>query len=83
MTSQLKTQDEVDVHKLLEQRRQIAIIWSIEDVQELRPDLNDDQCWQVLQRCKRVHDCNYGFTWELIEYLADDLFPAIEKGDGQ
>ena len=83
MTSQLKTEDEVDVHKLLERRHQIAIIWSIEDVQELRPDLNDDQCWQVLQRCDRVHDCNYGFTWDLIQYVADDLFPDTKEGDGQ
>ena len=24
-------------------------IWSVEDVQQLRPDLDDDQAWEVLQ----------------------------------
>jgi hypothetical protein len=83
MTSQPTLPNDINVHELLEQRREVAIIWCIEDVQELRPDLDDDQSWQVLQRCQRVHDCNHGFTWDLIQYVADDLFPATEKGDGQ
>jgi hypothetical protein len=34
--------NEIDVHALLAKSRQIAVIWSIEDVQQERPDLNDD-----------------------------------------
>ncbi len=73
----------VDIHQLLAERCEIAIIWSIEDVQGVRPDLNEDQAWQVLQRCERLQDCELGFNWLLIETVADDLFPAPEKGDGQ
>ena len=78
-----KQSAELDIHALLEERRQVAVIWCVEDVQYVRPDLGDDQAWQVLQRCKRLHDCELGFTWLLIETVADDLFPAPEKGDGQ
>ena len=66
---------QLDIHEVLAHRRQVAEIWSIEDVQSVRPNLNEDQSWEVLQRCQRVHDCNVGFTWLLIEMVADDLFP--------
>ena len=66
---------DIDVHELLKHRHQIAVIWSIEDVQGVRPDLTDDQAWAVLQECDRRHDCELGITWGSIEYVADDLFP--------
>jgi hypothetical protein len=66
---------DIDIHKLLDTRRQVAVIWSIEDVQEMRRDLDEEQSWQVLQRCRKVHDCEVGFNWLLIETVADDLFP--------
>ncbi len=72
---------DVDIHALLAETRQVAVIWSIEDVQSVRPDLNDGQAWEVLQQCLKVHDCEVGFTWLLIRYVADDMFPG--KGDGQ
>jgi hypothetical protein len=65
----------INVHDLLAKRRQVAVIWSIDDVQAVRPDLDVDQSWKVLQRCRRVHDCEVGFNWLLIEIVADDLFP--------
>lgn len=73
----------IDVNELLEERRQIAIIWGTEDIKDVRPDLNEDQSWQVLQLCNKRHDCNDGFTWDLIEYVANHLFPITEKGDRQ
>jgi hypothetical protein len=69
----------IDIHELLTQRRQIAAIWSIEDVQQIRPDLSDDQAWEVLQQCDRKHDCNLGLTWDAIEYAADDMFPQPDN----
>ena len=68
----------LDIHKLLEEHRQVAEIWSIEDVQNVRPDLDDNQSWEVLKRCVKVHDCEIGFTWLLIEMVADSMFPAPE-----
>ena len=69
----------IDIHDLLTERRQVAVLWSTEDVQSVRPDLDDDQAWEVLQRCRKVHDCDIGFNWLLIETVADDLFP--NEGD--
>lgn len=66
----------IDIHDLLAQRRQIAVIWCVEDVHSVREDLSDDQAWEVLLQCERVHDCNHGFTWELIEIVADSMFPT-------
>jgi hypothetical protein len=65
----------IDVHDLLAERRQVAIVWSAEDVQSVRPDLTDDQAWEVLQQCRKVQDCEIGFNWLLIELVADDLYP--------
>jgi hypothetical protein len=73
----------VDLDDLLCERRQVAVIWNIEDVQSVRTDLSDDQSWEVLGQCRKVHDCSVGFGWELIEIVADDLFPEIDKGDGR
>jgi hypothetical protein len=70
--------NDIDVHALLAERRQIAVIWSVDDVQQERPDLNPDQAWKVLQRVKKYHDCNYGITWEHLRMAADDLFPVAE-----
>ena len=65
----------IDIDGLLLERRQIAVIWSVEDVQEVRSDLSDDQAWQVLQACDRRHDSEVGLTWFVIETVAADLFP--------
>jgi hypothetical protein len=70
----------IDIHDVLKQRRQVAVIWSLEDVQGVRPDLNNDQAWEVLEECRDKHDCEYGFTWTLIEVIADDLFPRPKDG---
>jgi predicted P-loop ATPase len=76
--------DNIDIDAILAERRQIAIIWSIEDVKEKRPDLDEDQCWEVLKRCEKVHNYNYGFTWHLIESVAEFLFgDAPEREDGR
>jgi hypothetical protein len=66
----------IDIDAVLAERRQVAIVWSIEDVQGVRPDLNADQAWEVLQDCRDKHDSEWGFTWTFIKDVADDLFPA-------
>lgn len=67
--------DDIDIKDMLLRRRQVAVIWNIEDVLGVRPDLTDSQAWEVLQRCRLVHDCEVGFNWLLIETVADDLYP--------
>jgi hypothetical protein len=65
-----------DIQRILASREQIAVVWSAEDVKQERPDLDDDQSWQVLQRVEERHDCNYGITWSHIRDAADEMFPA-------
>lgn len=69
------------VHELLAQRRQIALIWSVEDVLEIRPDLTGEQAWRVLRVCDSRMDCNLGVTWETLELVADTEFPLIRRQD--
>ena len=68
----------VDLDALLKQRRQVAHIWCVEDVQEIRSDFTDDQAWEVLQRCYDKLDSERGFTWEHIETIADEMFPQTD-----
>jgi hypothetical protein len=59
---------------LAKEQRQIAIVWNIQDVWNVRPDLNLDKAWQVLQAIDRNHDANVGVNWEVIECTAQSLF---------
>jgi hypothetical protein len=56
----------------------VAIIWCIDDVKSVRPDLTDDQCLDVLGRADSKHDATLGVTWETLECIADYLFPQEE-----
>ncbi|EAQ81496.1 hypothetical protein [Blastopirellula marina] len=75
---------EIDIEAWLAERSQIALIWSIEDVREVRPDLNKEQCWQVLEACKHQHDANLGISWEVLRCQAHLLFgPEPSDKGGQ
>jgi hypothetical protein len=63
-----------DVAAVLAGRCQIAPIWSVGDVQSVRPDLTDGQAWEVLQAAGRQHDASIGITWEVLRSHADGLF---------
>lgn len=54
---------------------QIAIYWHIEDVQSIRPDLTNHQAGRVLKHLKDNHDASVGIYWEVIEIVADILYP--------
>ena len=56
-------------------RDRIAIVWNIDDVQELRPDLTDEQAREVLQQAQDRHDAGIGINWDVLEIHADELFP--------
>ena len=66
---------DVDLHDLLAENRQIAHVWSIHDVRQQRPDLDDEQAWAVLQAVAEGLDSNRGITWDLIDTIADELYP--------
>ncbi len=71
-----------DIHRLLASRRRVAIVWDTGDVREVRPDLTDDQAWQVLERVVRTHDANLGISWDVLDAVAEHLFPErLGPGD--
>jgi hypothetical protein len=66
------------VHDLLAKHQQIAAIWSLEDVNGIRPDLTDDQAWEVLEQVRDIHDAEWGITYTTLETVAGDLFPESD-----
>src|SRR5271157_1217563 len=69
---------DLDIHELLAENRQIAHIWVVDDVKTLRPDLDDEQAWSVLQKvADRLH-YDVGITWDVVETTAAELYPQPE-----
>jgi hypothetical protein len=72
---------DIDVHELLAARRQIALVWSVEDVQQVRPDLTEEQAWEVLRQVERRHDADLGVHWLTLELTAEDEFGPVPETD--
>jgi len=53
----------------------IAIAWWTRDVQEVRPDLTDEQANEVLYMCEHRHDASIGINWDVIIHTAEFMFP--------
>lgn len=60
---------------MLEGPDSIAVIWTVDDVKSVRPDLTDEQCRQVLAAVDHNHDASLGITWETLANEAWDLVP--------
>lgn len=63
------------IHRALADRHEIAITWSTVDVRHVRPNLDEEQAWEVLQQVKDIHDAEWGVSWATLATVADDLFP--------
>lgn len=61
--------------------QEISITWSIEDVQSVRPDLSDEQAWEVLQAAKDGHEADIGINWSVLECHAEMLFGSAPETD--
>jgi hypothetical protein len=66
---------------LLAKRGCIALLWSIEDVQEVRPDLDRSQSMAVLAECRRCQNAEIGLNWQGLADHAEDLFPAPDHDE--
>jgi hypothetical protein len=71
---------DIDLDALLDEHRQVAVIWTIDHVQEVRPDLSGDQSWEVLKTSRaRWGSCQW-IDWQVIEKTAEELFgPKPER----
>lgn len=65
---------DVDVHELLADHQAIGIIWDVSHVKDQRPDLTEEQAWEVLQAIEydRLNDP----MLETIRLVADNLYPS-------
>ncbi len=63
------------VHRVLAKFGMVAMIWSVEDVRGIRPDLTGEQAFEVLDEVRRKHDAEYGVNWTTLACMADILFP--------
>ena len=70
---------ETNLKPLLTSAGEIAIVWSVEDVLEIRPDLSREQAAEVLEHVSQDHDAGIGINWQTLEYVADELFGDIPE----
>lgn len=56
----------------------IEIIWNIDDVLEVRPDLTKEQAREVLHALRRYHDAELGINWDVIYWTAHEIYPKKE-----
>ncbi len=70
-----KATQDVDIDELLAEHQAIAIIWDIQHVKDQRPDMDDEQAWEVLQECQQCHDRLNDPMLETIRQVAERLYP--------
>ncbi|NER82106.1 MAG: hypothetical protein F6K42_21610 [Leptolyngbya sp. SIO1D8] len=58
----------------------IALGWGVEDVQSVRPDLDEEQAMEVLEVVDYKHDATIGVNWDTLQFFADGMFPQDERG---
>jgi len=66
---------EIDLHEMLAGDRRVALVYSTEDVKGVRPDLDDDQAWEILQQLKAACEDCPATMQEIIRQLADMSYP--------
>jgi hypothetical protein len=64
----------IDLKQWHAERKEIAKVWMVEDVLSIRPDLTEEQAWEVLQVAERRHDATIGINWDVLDYHAQSLF---------
>jgi hypothetical protein len=59
-------------------KENIEVLWHAEDVKQVRSDLDDEQCREVLDFVIRNYDPNNGITWETLLHAASRLYGEEE-----
>lgn len=58
----------------------IAAVWSFHDVKTVRPDLSDEQAWEVLKQVEKEYaDKNRGITRNTLRRTANQLFRQTSR----
>ena len=75
--------NELDQFELVDKRYAMAIVWQVDDVLSIRPDLTEEQAGEVLGRVEDVHDASIGVSWDTLTWCADDLYPEPDEYDDE
>ncbi len=67
------------VKATLAEMQTIATLWTTRDVQFYRPELTDEQAWQVLQQCQAKDPGGYKMSFRFINRIANKLFGSKAK----
>ena len=70
-----------DHYELTDKRYAMAIVWMVDDVLSMRPDLTEEQANEVLTEVERQHDASIGISWDTLDIIADSLYPEPEEED--
>ena len=70
-----------ELSPLLTPAGEIAVVWSFEDVLEIRPDLTQQQAISVLLASQNCHDAGVGINWHSLECAAEELFGSEPESD--
>lgn len=68
--------ENAELRSIVRDHDTIAIEWHIDDVFSERPDLSAEQALDVLQYIKDNHDASIGVNWDVINYVANLLYPV-------
>ncbi len=66
---------DVDLGELLAENRKIAQVWGIDDVRAVRPDLDKNAAWDVLQSVNDDLNAQRGLIRDAIEHTANEIYP--------
>jgi hypothetical protein len=76
-----RTEDRIvhtaNLDEVLADQHAIAIVWDTRHVKDQRPDLTEEQAWEVLQACE--HDRLSDPMLETIRLFAEKLYPEKRK----
>lgn len=67
---------ELDLEDLLLTNRMIGQFWATGDLQNIRPDLSEEQAWQVLQQADGRQNPHDPISLEVLSRIAESLFPS-------
>ena len=73
--------NELDQYELVDKRYAMAIVWQVDDVLSIRPDLTEEQAGEVLGRVEDCHDASIGVSWDTLQIVAEEMYP--EGGDDE
>lgn len=68
-------QFELYLDPLLDENQVIGIVWNTQLIKEERPDLTQDQAWDVLRACQTEFEEVTDSTRRTIHLMANSLFP--------